>query len=72
MAVVKHYTDKERRAIADRIGLIFDLPNAGMKMTEAGWSLESWGDQVQLKGELVAVISRTEAEALINAKPVEP
>ena len=71
MAIVTHYTDEQRKIIAERIGALFDLPNAGMKMTREGWRMEGWGDQVQLTVELVTFITVEEAEAILNAKPIE-
>ena len=70
MAIVKHYTNEQRQHQAARLGRIFELPDAGMKITEGGWVLESWGDQAMVTVELVAVISLEEANALINAEPV--
>lgn len=43
MAIVTHYTDEQRKNIAERIGTLFDLPDAGMKMTREGWSMEGGG-----------------------------
>lgn len=65
------HTDEARKIIAERIGALFDLPNAGMKMTREGWRMEGWGDQVQLTVELVTFITVEEAEAILNAKPIE-
>lgn len=71
MAIVKHYTDEQRQHQAARLGRIFELPDAGMKITEGGWVLESWGDQAMVTVELVAVISLEEANALINSEPLD-
>lgn len=71
MAAVTHYTDEQRKNIAERIGTLFDLPDAGMKMTREGWRMEGCGDEVQLTIELVTFISTEEAEAILNAKPIE-
>lgn len=71
MAVVTHYTDEQRKNIAERIGALFDLPNAGMKMTREGWRMEGRGDEIQLTVELVTFITTEEAEAILNAKPIE-
>lgn len=71
MAVVTHHTQEQRNNIAARIGAIFDLPDAGMKMTREGWSMEGWGDEVMLKVEIVNMITPEEAEAILNAKPLE-
>lgn len=70
MAIVTHYTDEQRKKIAERIGALFELPNAGMKMTREGWRMEGWGDEVQLTVELVTFITTEEAEAILNAKPI--
>lgn len=69
MAVVTHYTDGQRNNIAERIGALFNLPDAGMKMTLEGWRMERFGVEVQLTIELVTIISEEEAEAIINAQP---
>lgn len=66
MAIVTHYTDEQRNNIAARIGALFELPDAGMKMTREGWRME-----VQLTVELVTFITVEEAEAILNAKPIE-
>lgn len=71
MAIITHHTDEQRKNIAERIGALFDLPNAGTKMTREGWRMEGWGDEVQLTVQLVTVISTEEAEAILNAKPIE-
>lgn len=71
MAIVTHYTDEQHNNIAARIGALFELPNAGMKITREGWRMEGWGDQVQLTVELVTFITVEEAEAILNAKPIE-
>lgn len=71
MAIVTHYTDEQRNNIAARIGALFELPDAGMKITREGWRMEGWGDQVQLTVELVTFITVEEAEAILNAKPIE-
>ena len=71
MAIVTHYTDEQRKNIAERIGALFELPNAGMKMTREGWRMEGWGEEVQLTVELVTFITPEEAEAILNAKPIE-
>lgn len=71
MAIVTHYTDEQRKNIAERIGALFDLTNAGMKMSREGWRMEVWGEEVQLTVELVTFISTEEAEAILNAKPIE-
>ena len=66
-----HHTDEARKIIAERIGALFGLPDAGMKMTREGWRMDGWGDQVQLTVELVTFITVEEAEAILNAKPIE-
>lgn len=71
MAIVKHYTDERRQHQAARLGRIFELPDAGMKITEGGWTIEGWGDRAMLKVELVAVISLEEVNALINSEPLD-
>lgn len=71
MAVITHHTQEQRDNIAARIGRLFDLPDAGMKMTREGWSMDGWGDEIKLTIELVTFISKEEAQAILNAKPVE-
>ena len=73
MAVVNHYSMEQRGNIAERIGAIFDLPDAGMKMTRDGWTMQhSAGDPtVTLTVELIAQISPEEAERIMNAVPLE-
>lgn len=70
MAIITHYTQEQRDNQAERIGLLFDLPNAGRKMTREGWSMEAWGDEVMIKIELVKVITPEEADAILNATPI--
>lgn len=70
MATVTHHTQEQRDNIAARIGALFDLPDAGMKMTREGWVMEGWGDEIKLTVELVTMITREEAEAILNAKPI--
>lgn len=70
MAITTHYTQEQRNHQAERIGALFDLPDAGMKMTREGWSMESWGGGVMLKIELVKTITPEEAEAILNATPI--
>lgn len=73
MAILTHYTQEQRHAISERIGAHFDLPDAGMKIAEEGWSLEHFGgdSMVTLKVELIKHITREEAEAIMSAKPLE-
>lgn len=70
MATVMHYTQEQRNNQAERIGALFDLPDAGMKMTREGWSMDSRGDEVMLKIELMKTITLEEAEAILNATPI--
>lgn len=72
MAIVSHYTQEQRNNQAARIGKIFGLEDAGMKMTREGWHMEPCGhDEVLLTVTLVAEITTTEAENILNAAPVE-
>lgn len=72
MATFNHYTDEQRKNQAERLGVIFGVEDAGMKMTRNGLSIEPWGDEeVLVKVELVQIISRAEADAILNAAPVE-
>lgn len=71
MATVTHYTQEQRNIIAARIGALFELPDAGMKMKSEGWVMDGWGDEIKLTVELVTMITREEAEAILNAKPIE-
>ncbi|KQQ65067.1 hypothetical protein [Microbacterium sp. Leaf320] len=70
MAIITHYTQEQRNNQAERIGALFVLPDAGMKMTREGWRMEGWGDEVQLTVELVTFITKEEAEAILNATPI--
>lgn len=72
MAIVNHYTQEQRNNQAARIGEIFGLEDAGMKMTREGLHMESCGrDEVLLTVTLVAEITTTEAENILNAVPLE-
>lgn len=71
MAIVTHYTEEQRGNIAAQIGKMFELPDAGMKMTAEGWRLEGWGPEIRLTVELVKMVTKEEAEAMLNAQPVE-
>lgn len=74
MTATPYTVDQEiRDNQAARIGRIFDLPNAGMKMSRDGWTMSHRvGDPtVTLTVELVAHISREEAEKILNGEPVE-
>lgn len=70
MATVTHYTEEQRQNIADQIGAIFGIANAGYKISREGWNLQGWGDEIQLTVELVAVVSKEQAEAILNARPI--
>ncbi len=70
MATVTHYTDEQRQNIADQIGAIFGIQNAGYKISREGWNLQAWGDEIQLTVELVATVTKEQAEAILNARPV--
>lgn len=71
---VKYTTSLEnRKNQAARIGRIFDLPNAGMKISADGWTMTHTpeSDSVRLTVELVAFISVEEAEKILNSTPWE-
>ena len=65
-----HYTPEERQNIANQIGVVFGIENAGLKMTEEGWRMESRGKRFLLTVELVSTISKEQAEAILNARPI--
>lgn len=72
--VVKYTTDQEdRNNQAARIGRIFDLPDAGAKVSTDGWTMTHTpeSDSVRLTVELVAFISVEEAEKILNRTPLE-
>ena len=71
MAVITHFTQEQRENIAAQIGKLFDLPDAGMKITREGWKLEGWGPEIRLTVELVKMVTKEEAEAILNALPIE-
>lgn len=71
MAIITHHTKEQRANIAARIGALFDLPDAGMKMSREGWQLKGHGDEIQLTVELVKIVTREEAEAILNAHPLD-
>lgn len=70
MAVLKRYSDEEQQNIAAILGDIFGIENAGSKIRQGDWSLEGWGDEIELRVELVEFISRDQAEAILNARPL--
>lgn len=71
---VKYTTRLEARINqAARIGRIFDLPDAGRKISADGWTMTHTheSDSVRLTVELVAFISVEEAEKILNSTPLE-
>lgn len=71
MAIITQHTQEQRDNIAARIGALFNLPDAGMKIRRDGWMMEGFGDRALLKVELETVITLAEAEAVLNARPLD-
>ena len=71
MAVSIEYTDEQRKHQAERLGRIFGIENAGMKISRDGLRMEPWNGNVKVTVEVVEFISIEEAEKIMNAVPVE-
>lgn len=71
MAVSIEYTDEQRKNQAARLGKIFGIENAGMKITRNGLCMEPWNSGVMVTIELCEVITVEEAEKIMNAVPLE-
>ena len=73
MATINHYTPKQRAHIAERLGKLFGLTNPAEKINRDGFHLEHAGDrdQVRLTITCTTFISVEEAQAILNATPLQ-
>lgn len=70
MSIRIEQSQEQRTNHAARIGAIFDLPDAGSKITRDGVSMEPFGDGVMLSVVMVSQISKEESEAILNGLPL--
>ncbi len=71
MAISYELTPEQRKHQAERIGKIFGLPDAAMKISSDGVYMESdRPGKALLKVELIEIITEEEAIKILNAEPL--